>query len=51
MRWEQDADKVVLSKEDFIWYQQRRKECKVYDPAFIPQRTFINKKKKIFKRY
>jgi hypothetical protein len=51
MRQEQDADKVVLSREDFIWYQQRRRECKVYDTTLIPYRNFNYKKKKHFKRY
>jgi uncharacterized protein YecT (DUF1311 family) len=51
MRWEPDADKVALSKEDFAWYQQRRKECKVYDTTLTPYRTFNHKKKKSFKRY
>jgi hypothetical protein len=41
MRIEPEADKVYLSKEDYQYYQQRRKECKVFE---IEQRPYKHKK-------
>jgi hypothetical protein len=47
---EERFEKVVLSREDYIWYQQRRKECKVYDPNEVQFRAFNPKKKYYNKR-
>lgn len=45
MRIEPQADKIVLSKEDYQYYQQRRKECKAYDLNEIQFRAFNPKKR------
>lgn len=45
MRDEPVADKIVLSKEDYIYYQQLRKACRVYGTDQPQARTFYNKKK------
>ena len=47
---EEKLEKVVLSKEEYIWYQQRRKECKVYDPNDQPYQFAFKKKKAYYKR-
>ena len=51
MRIEPQADKIVLSKEDYRYYQQRRKECKVYDPREIGFNNFKLKSKSFKKKY
>jgi len=49
-RPEPPEEKIWMSKEDYQYYQQRRKECKVYDPnevlfkAFNPKKKYYNKK-------
>jgi hypothetical protein len=50
MRIEPEADKVYLSKEDYQYYQQRRKECKVYEPERREFKQF-NNKRQFKKRY
>jgi len=47
---EEKIEKVVLTKEEYIWYQQRRKECKVYDPDSRPYQFAFKKKKAYYKR-
>ena len=47
---EERFEKVVLSKEEYIWYQQRRKECKIYDPDNNPYQFAFKKKKAYYKR-
>lgn len=32
MRYEPEADKVILTKEDRAYYELRKRECKVYTP-------------------
>lgn len=34
MRYEPDADKVILSKEDKMYYDSLKRECKVFEPTY-----------------
>jgi len=47
---EEKIEKIVLSREDYNWYQQRRKECKVYDLNDQPYQFAFKKKKAYYKR-
>jgi hypothetical protein len=47
---EEKLEKVILSREEYIWYQQRRKECKVYDPNDQPYQFAFKKKKAYYRR-
>jgi hypothetical protein len=53
MRLDPAADKVILSKEDYTYYQQLRKEARVYGTDEFNQRSFRsnNKNKYHKKRY
>jgi hypothetical protein len=50
MRAEPVIEKIVLSKEDYQYYQLRKKECKVYDPNYREFR-FTSNNKHYKKRY
>jgi len=47
---EERIEKTILSREDYNWYQQRRKECKVYDANEQPYQFAFIKKKAYHKR-
>lgn len=48
---EEKIEKVILSREDYQYYQQLKRDCKVYDPnevqfrAFNPKKKYYNKQK------
>jgi hypothetical protein len=47
---EEKIEKVILSKEDYNWYQQRRKECKVYGTDIQPYQFAFKRKKAYYKK-
>jgi len=44
MRAEPVQEKIVLSKEDYQYYQRRKKECNIYDPNYQEFRFKMPKK-------